>query len=78
MKPINSQKNNKSPGKNVLIEEFYRHFSNELASDLLDVYNSWEKLGTMGVISRIGIISVMYEKSAKKDIEYYRPIYYNY
>ena len=40
MKPINSQKNNKSPDKNVLIEEFYRHFSNELPSDLLDVYNS--------------------------------------
>ena len=78
MKPINSQKKNKTPGKNVLIEDFYRHFSNELAPDLLDIYNSWKKLGTMGVISRIGIISVIYEKSVKKDIEYYRPIYYNY
>ena len=29
--------------------EFYNKFLNELASVILDVYDSWGKLGTMGV-----------------------------
>ena len=32
IKSINSQINNKSPGNNGLTAEFYKHFSNELAS----------------------------------------------
>ena len=36
-KSINSQTNNNSPGNDVPIAEFYKHFSNELAPALLDV-----------------------------------------
>ena len=74
IKSLKSQKNNKSPDNDGLIAIFYKDFSNELAPVLLDVYDSWGNLGTMGVTSRTGIISVMYEKGDKRDIESYRPI----
>ena len=49
IKSINSKTNNKPPGNDGLTAEFYKHFSNELAPALLDVYDSWGKLDTMGV-----------------------------
>ena len=75
IKSINSQIN-ESPGEDGLTVEIYKHFSNELASLLLDVYDSWGKIGTMGVTSRTEIISIIYKKGDKKDIANY-PIYCN-
>ena len=43
-----------------------QNFISELASVLLDVYNSCGKLGTMSVTSKAGIISVIYKKVIKK------------
>ena len=77
IKSINSETNNKSPGNDDLTVEFWKHFLIELVPVLLDVYDSWGKLGTMGVTSRAGTISVKYKEGNKKDIENYRPIYYN-
>ena len=62
IKSINSETNNKPPGNDGLTAEFYRHFSNELAPVLLDVYDSWGKLDTMGVTYRTGIISAIYKR----------------
>ena len=73
IKSINSQANNKFTGNYVLTAKFYKHFSNELAPVPLDVYDSWRKLGTMGVTSRTRIISVIYKKVDKKDITNYNP-----
>ena len=71
---INSQKNNKSPGNDGLTAEFFKYFSNYIASMLLDVYNSWNELGLMGTSSRTSIISAIYKEGDKKDIANYRPI----
>ena len=71
---IKSQKNNKSPGNDGITAEFYLHFSNEIAPVLLEVYNSWKQIGTIGISSRTGIISVTYKKGDKKDMANYRPI----
>ena len=51
-----------------LKEVFYKHFSNELAPVLLNVYDSWGKLGTMDITSRTRIISSMYKKGDKRDL----------
>ena len=59
IKPINSRTNNKSPGYVGLTAEFYKHFLNELASVLLDIYDSWRNLDTVSLTSRTGIISVL-------------------
>ena len=56
-KSINSQTNNKALGNDGLTAEFHKHFSNEPSLILLDVYDIWEKLGTMGVISTARIIT---------------------
>ena len=42
---------------------------------LLDVYDSWGKLGTISVTSRTGIISATYKKGDKRGIENYRSTY---
>ena len=57
IKSINSETINKPPGNDGLTAEFSRHFSNEQAPALLGVYDSCEKLGTMGVTYRGRIIS---------------------
>ena len=53
---INSEANNKPPGIDNLAA------SNELASVLLDFYDSWGQLDTMGVTYRTGIISTIYKR----------------
>ena len=70
-KSINSQTNNQSPVNDGLKAVFYKHFSNELALALLDVYESWVKLGTISVTSITGIVSAIYKKGDKRDIENY-------
>ena len=62
IKSINFETNNKPPGNDGLKAEFYKHSSNELAPVLLDVYDSWGKLDTMGVTYRTGIISAIYKR----------------
>ena len=52
IKSINFETNIKFPSNDGLRAEFYEHFSNELASLLLDVINSCEGLVTMDVTSR--------------------------
>ena len=53
---------------------FYKQVSNELTPVLLDVYDSWGKLGTIIVTSRAAIISAIYKTDDKRDIENYRLI----
>ena len=49
----------KSPGNDGITAEFYKHFLNELAPILLEVYDSWKQLGIIGVSPRTCIILVI-------------------
>ena len=69
IKSINFETNNKSSENDGFTVEFYKHFSNELAPVLLDVYDSWGKFGTMGFIFRTGIMLVKYKKGGKKILQ---------
>ena len=40
----------------------------------LGVFHSWDKLDTMSVSSRTGVISVIYKKVGEKGATNYRPI----
>ena len=68
IKFINSETNNKSPGNDGFTAEFYKHFSNKLDPILLDSYDSWGKLGTMGVTSRSKISMMFYVKRVIKKV----------
>ena len=50
-----------------------QHFSNELTAVLLDICDSWRKLGTMRVTFIEVITSAAYKKGDKKYILNYRP-----
>ena len=67
IKSINSQTNYKSPVNDGLKAVFYKYFSNELVPVLLDVYNSWGKLDTISVTSRIESY-LSYIKKVMKEI----------
>ena len=69
IKSINSETNNKPPGNDGLTAEFYRHFSNELASVLLGVYDSWGKLDTMGTSEKQ--VGAQNEKCPNRDMKNY-------
>ena len=66
VKSINSETNNKSLGNNGLTADFYKYFPNELTPVLIDVHESWGKLGTIVVISRTRIRMIFYIKMVIK------------
>ena len=76
IKLINSETNNKSRGNDGLTAEFYKHFSNKLASALFYVYDSRGRLGTMGVTSRTGTISAICKKGDQKILQTIDPFHF--
>ena len=49
-------------------------FIKNILSNNVYVYQSWEKLGTMGVSSRTGTVLLIYKKGDKEDLTSCRPI----
>ena len=69
-KSINFQANNEFPDNNGVITEFHKYFSNELSLIPLDIYDSWENLGTYVLLleqeSYVSCITLKYKYSVYK------------
>ena len=65
---------NEIPGNDSFTTEFHKHFSNE-SLVLLDVYKSWEKIGTVDVASKTVMLTVIEKKGDKKDDWWSQTIY---
>ena len=71
---LNSMKTNKSPGLDGLTVEFYRTFWDILSQVLLDSYNEafWD--GSLSDSRNIVVMSLIFKKNDRSDIQNYRPI----
>ena len=49
-------------------------FTSSILSNNVCFYQSWKELATMGVSSRTGNVSLIYEKGDKEDTPNYRPM----
>ena len=67
-------KNNKSPGKDGLPYEFYKHFWSLLGPDLVAVFNSSYNSGLLPRSQRSALISLLYKKGDRLDTKNWRPI----
>ena len=79
-KSRNSQTNIKFPGNDSITANCYKYLSypwmfiNNILSNDVYVYQSWEKLDTMSVTFITEVISLMYDKNDKEVITNYRSI----
>ena len=73
-KSIEQMANSKSPGLDGLPAEFYKHFFDLIADDLLLVFNELLTSGRMSASQRTGLITLLYKKGDRTDLKNWRPI----
>ena len=65
-KAVESMSNNKVPGADGLLKEFYPTFWAELNDPLLEMYNESLQLGSLPPSIKNGTISLLFEKRWEK------------
>ena len=65
---------NKSPGPDGLTTEFYRTFWNELADDLVEVYNYAHLEGNLADSQTKSILRLLFKKGEREYLKNWRPI----
>ena len=71
---LRNMKNNKSPGPDGLIVEFYKMYWDVLKDPLLRVYNSSFETGEMSYTQYLAIIILLYKKGLREVLKNWRPI----
>lgn len=74
LKAINTMAPNKAPGPDGLPMEFYRHFWNELKTDITEVLNGNYENGQMTDSQKEALLRLLYKKYDKKLLKNWRPI----
>ena len=73
-KAISTLENNKSPGNDGLMAEFYKTFALTLQDDLKELYSEISGKGRMPESMRQAVITCIYKKGKMEDITNWRPI----
>lgn len=71
---LNAARNGKSPGADGIPLEFYKVFWNEIASDLVTIFNEIVRRGSLTDSQKQALIRLIPKNSDPKVIEDYRPI----
>ena len=71
---LRNMKNNKSPGPDGLIVEFYKMYWDVLKAPLLRVYNTSFESGEMSYTQYLAIIILLYKKGVRELLKNWRPI----
>ena len=71
---VKQMKNNKSPGSDGIISEFYKLYWDDLKSDLLDVFQYSYENECLPHTQNIAVIRLLFKKGIREDIRNWRPI----
>ena len=66
--------NNKSPGSDGLSVEFFKTFWHIIGKNLIEVYNYSYGRGELTESQKLGLVSLIYKKGDKADLNNWRPI----
>ena len=73
-KNLKKMKNNKSPGPDGIITEFYKLFWNVIGHDLCDVLRAGLEDEQLAYTQYLAVITLLYKKGPRSDIKNWRPI----
>ena len=71
---VMKMKNNKSPGPDGIPIEFYKYYWDEIATDLLQVYESSYQIQELPQSQYQAIIRLLFKKGQRENIKNWRPI----
>ena len=73
-KALKKMKNNKSPGQDGIVVEFYKTYWNIIGNDLLEVYRHGLQNESLSYSQYLALIVLLYKKGPREDIKNWRPI----
>ena len=73
-KALSLMKNNKSPGPDGIVAEFYKIYWNELKHDILEVYIYSQNKRSLTYSQYLAAMILLYKKGRREDIKNWRPI----
>ena len=73
-KAVDMMANNKSPGTDGIIIEFYKYFWDDIKFDVLEVFNHSFDIGSLPHTQYLAAIRLLFKKGEREDLRNWRPI----